>query len=303
MKKIIITMIMVLGLLLPISTFASPNPDDYETMNLLEVINTENNAFSNAEGYTVVNPTITEVNDTEDQVPIYVFFGLGCPHCHDLFTYLNEIAPEYDSKFRLVAFEIWYDEANKGLVGELQDFLGSDVIEGTAAEENEETVKEAIDTVAKQEPNSRYDIFTEMKKAEEEALKKEKAANVAIIVWDGVFVAIATAIILGFIYYQNNKIHDRFDAIYEKLGLEIEEPKAKLVTVTKEVEDDTFEEIVDPDDYELKEEKPTPDIRVGIIYLTSNISTRALTHKRIPLAPRHQPSFFVLSHTSSKETS
>ena len=277
MKKIIITMIMVLGLLLPISTFASPNPDDYETMNLLEVINTENNAFSDAEGYTVVNPTITEVNDTEDQVPIYVFFGLGCPHCHDLFTYLNEIAPEYDSKFRLVAFEIWYDEANKGLVGELQDFLGSDVIEGTAAkgygvpiiiigenvyqgfgEENEETVKEAIDTVAKQDPNSRYDIFTEMKKAEEEALKKEKAANVAIIVWDGVFVAIATAIILGFIYYQNNKIHDRFDAIYEKLGLEIEEPKAKLVTVTKEVEDDTFEEIVDPDDYELKEEKPTP---------------------------------------------
>ncbi len=277
MKKIIITMIMVLGLLLPISTFASPNPDDYETMNLLEVINTENNAFSDAEGYTVVNPTITEVNDTEDQVPIYVFFGLGCPHCHDLFTYLNEIAPEYDSKFRLVAFEIWYDEANKGLVGELQDFLGSDVIEGTVAkgygvpiiiigenvyqgfgEENEETVKEAIDTVAKQDPNSRYDIFTEMKKAEEEALKKEKAANVAIIVWDGVFVAIATAIILGFIYYQNNKIHDRFDAIYEKLGLEIEEPKAKLVTVTKEVEDDTFEEIVDPDDYELKEEKPTP---------------------------------------------
>jgi len=47
----------------------------------------------------------------------------------------------------------------------------------------------------------------------------------------------------------------------------------------------------------------TIEIRVGIMYLTSKISTKDFTQRRIPRAPRHQPSLLVLLHTSSNDIS
>lgn len=280
MKKILL---LIIGLLLPIITFAAPNPNDYTSMNLIEAITGEDNLFNGTTGYTSIDLSIDKVNDSDDQVTVYAFIGFGCPHCHDLLTFLNEIAPEYDSKFQLKAFELWRtdDATNNGqLAKAVQDFVGTDVIEGDIENGNgvpviiigetvlqgygddyADTIKNAIDTEYAKDIKDRYDIFEEMRKAEEEALKEEKSKNVEIIIWNGVIVAVAAIIIIAIVNYQNNKIHDRIDAIYEKLGIPIENEndKENIVRIQKEVDEDDEDAIKDDDeykdanDYELKE--------------------------------------------------
>lgn len=277
MKKLLL---LIIGLLLPIIAFAAPNPDDYTSMNLIEAINGEESLFSGTNGYTSIDLSLDRVNDSDDQVTVYAFIGFGCPHCHDLLTFLNEIAPEYDSKFQLKAYELWKSEGaadNGKLAKAVQDFVGTDVISGDIengngvpviiigetvlqgfGEDYEETIKNAIDTEYAKAKNDRYNIFDAIKKAEEEALKAEKAKNLGIIIWNGVIVAIATLVVIAFVNYQNNKIHDRIDAIYRKLGIPIENDKESLVKIQKEEdEEEDDDEFKDANDYELKETETT----------------------------------------------
>ncbi len=275
MKKILL---LITGLLLPIITFAAPNPDDYTSMNLIEAINGEESLFSGADGYTSIDLSINKVDDSDDQVTVYAFIGYGCSICHSFLTYLNEIAPEYDAKFQLKAFELWRTESaaeNGELAKAVQDFVGTSKIQGDIENGNgvpviiigetvlqgfdEEAVKNAIDTEYAKDPKDRYDIFEAMREAEKEAEKKENAKNLGIIIANIVTVAIATLIIILFINSQNNKIHDRIDEIYNKLGIDIENPekKANLISIAK-IDDEELEKVTknnDEKEYEIKEEK------------------------------------------------
>ena len=273
MKKIFFTLVMIIGLLLPNNVLAAPNPDNYTTLNLVEAITEENNLLRGETGYTETTLTINEVDDNDSQVTVYAFIGFGCPHCHDLLEFLNEIAPEYDSKFKLVAFETWNSsvaDENTALMGELQDFLGSNVVSGNqaqgysvpliligdhfftgygASDEEKEAIKEAIDTEYEKTPKNRYDVFKEMKKA-------ENKKNIELIIPSIIAVICSTVIIILFINYQNNKIHDRIDKIYLKLGIEIEneDVKKSLVKVQKVTEPKKVQKAEEPNDYDLKKD-------------------------------------------------
>lgn len=49
---------------------------------------------------------------------IYVFWGDGCPHCHDLGAFLDQLESKTRSKFNLYTFEVWGDETNSKLQDE-----------------------------------------------------------------------------------------------------------------------------------------------------------------------------------------
>lgn len=255
MKRTIITITLVLGLLLPIITFAAPKPNDYSTMNLEEALNQEE-----------IDIAFNNYKENDNQVTIYLFRGNGCNYCRAFLTYLNSIADE-NGKFKVVSFEVWNDKDNNDLLDEVAKFLdqdiqgipfiiiGDQVFQGYGETYNEE-IEKAIDDEFQKSPNERYDVFEEMEKAEKEALRKEATKNIDIIIWNGVIVTIAMIIIIVFINSQNNKIHDRLDVLYEKFGIEIENEninKKSLVKIAKDSKDDDTELNDEDRDYEIKE--------------------------------------------------
>lgn len=54
-----------------------------------------------------------------DKVNIYLFYGRGCPHCEELFEYLESINDSYSKYYNLYTFEVWYNEDN----GKIMDYF------------------------------------------------------------------------------------------------------------------------------------------------------------------------------------
>ena len=100
MKKIIIVLIGLLALL-PISAKAINLTSNYtsleETVELL--------GFTKNKKYDIKS----------DDVEIILFYGSGCPHCHDFVKFLNAFDKEYNH-INLKAFEVWEDQANSKLM-------------------------------------------------------------------------------------------------------------------------------------------------------------------------------------------
>ena len=91
-------------------------------------------SYKNANG--VTEDILCPINDssssdkktntnTYKKVKMYVFYGQGCPHCEDLFDYLDELKRDknYKDKFEIVKFETWYDEDNADLMKEFADYF------------------------------------------------------------------------------------------------------------------------------------------------------------------------------------
>ena len=97
---------------------------------------------------TIIEPIPRESNLSdirfEDKVNIYFFWGSGCPHCEDFFTFLDEVNKEYGQYFKVYAFEVWNNKTNaeimdnfkkelKGKVGQYSVpyiIIGDEVVEG-----------------------------------------------------------------------------------------------------------------------------------------------------------------------------
>ena len=63
----------------------------------------------------------------DDAINIYLFYGSGCPHCHDFLNFLSSIADEYGSYFKLSAFEVWNNTENSELMKEVSNELEESV--------------------------------------------------------------------------------------------------------------------------------------------------------------------------------
>ena len=83
MKKIVGYIVAALLLVMPVVTFAAEKIDlkDYETMNFKDTLESESMTLENA-----------EYKETDDQITIYLFRGLGCGFCRSFLTYLNSIS-------------------------------------------------------------------------------------------------------------------------------------------------------------------------------------------------------------------
>ena len=117
-----------------------------------------------------------DYKETDDQVIIYLFRWNQCSHCHDFISFLNDIAEEYGSKFKLVAYEATTNADNNALWKEVSTFLdgqeatgypyiviGNKSYAGFGGTMDEE-IKSLIDTMYAQPVEDRYDV---MKKKDE----------------------------------------------------------------------------------------------------------------------------------------
>lgn len=60
-----------------------------------------------------------------DQANVYIFHGDGCPHCANAENFFLSIKGDYD--FKLIGFEIFYNEANQNLMKDVGEHFKAEV--------------------------------------------------------------------------------------------------------------------------------------------------------------------------------
>ena len=220
------TIIILSILLIPIHVFAATGEgagDSYISMNLEETLKDEgiNKAFSNYQ-------------ETDEQITIYLFRGKGCSFCNAFLNYLNSITNEYGKYFKLISYEVWSNQQNSNLMNEVSTFLGQPadgipyIIIGEQvfagySEEFNEGIESAIMNLYSSE--KRYDVFEEMKKAEK--ANNSKTSSTTVIIWNLVFIIIATSIILIFINNKDKKLNAKLDEIEKKINISTNKKQEK----------------------------------------------------------------------------
>ena len=124
-------------------------------------------------GVLLIPGSVRAGGEDNSKVNVYLFWGNGCPHCHNFLNFINDISPEYAQYFNLVGFEVWENQGNGQVLEMVADFLGENVggvpfivigdktFGGYSSSYNNE-IKELI--VSLYNDSSRYDVFEEMDK-------------------------------------------------------------------------------------------------------------------------------------------
>lgn len=94
----------------------------------------------------------------EDKINIYVFWGNGCSHCEELFSFFESLDEEILSLFQLYGFETWEEEKNHVFMNELASLtdtpasgvpymlIGSEVFLGYDTSINEKIIETIQET-------------------------------------------------------------------------------------------------------------------------------------------------------------
>lgn len=180
-----------------------------KTMNLDEALTQEN-----------IEHDFSNYKETDDQVTIYLFRGNGCAYCRNFLTYLNSIVDEYGDMFKVVSFEVWYDEDNAKFMEEIATFMNSKadgvpfiIIGDKVFPGYNETFNDQIIEKIKSEYNSKkkYDVIEQYEKGQKEGL----SSTTIIIIWLCILSAIILVTILGFINVKHKEILNEIDALKE----------------------------------------------------------------------------------------
>lgn len=75
----------------------------------------------------VVNAEETTGEEVDNRVNVYLFRGETCPHCKEAEEWFASIQEEYGSKFKVVDYEVWYNEDNSKLMDKVAKARGEDV--------------------------------------------------------------------------------------------------------------------------------------------------------------------------------
>ena len=69
------------------------------------------------------------VASAKEKVNVYMFRGEGCPHCEEALEFFDTLSAdeEYKDLYKLVTYEVWYDETNSKLMSDVADALGDQV--------------------------------------------------------------------------------------------------------------------------------------------------------------------------------
>ena len=145
---------------------------------------------------------------------IYLFRGKGCAYCKKFLTYLNSIVDDYGKYFKVVSYEVWYDNDNAELMEKVGNLLGQkaegvpyivigDKVFAGYAESYNDEIKEAIKK--QYDSKNEYDVMKKLAEssdnAEETTTTKSSDTTALIIIVNLLFIAVATVIIVLF----NNK--------------------------------------------------------------------------------------------------
>ena len=210
MKKLIIVLVLVLGLAMPIYTKAAT-----KSLNLKEALQEEQIELDKGwENY----------KETDDQAIIYLFRGNGCGFCRAFLTFLNSIIGDYGKYFKVVSYEVWYDQDNNALLDSVSKYLdnpaqgvpyiviGDKVFAGYAESYNDD-LKATIKALYETKVDDRYDVMKEM----EENPNKEDRTTIKTITRNIIIATIiATVIIVGtniaFVNYKFNELKGNNEA-------------------------------------------------------------------------------------------
>ena len=223
MKKIIIVLVMVLGLMLPFYVKA-----ETKSLNLKEALEEEKIELDKGwESY----------SENDDQAIIYLFRGNGCGYCRAFLTFLNSIVGDYGKYFKVVSYEVWYNQENAALMDSVSNYLGNpaqgvpyivigDKVFAGYAESYNDDIKSTIKTLYETKKGDRYDVMKEM----EENPNKEDRTTIKTITKNIVLATIvATIVIIGtniaFVNYKFNELKDSKETKETKKETKEVEPK------------------------------------------------------------------------------
>lgn len=99
MKKKLLILILLIGLLFPI------------------------NAFALSSNYKDVVSDYVNVETDDNKVNLYLFRGEGCPHCAEEEKWLEEIEEKYKDKLNIYKYEVWKNQDNAKIMQEVKSEL------------------------------------------------------------------------------------------------------------------------------------------------------------------------------------
>ena len=189
MKKYITFLLLIL--LMPSFVLAA----SYESKTLSEAIKDEE-----------IENDLGDYDDNEEKPVIYLFRGKGCSHCYEFLEYASsDLVKEKGSKFRMVTYEVWNNEANAELMQKVSDYfkddasgvpyivIGDKTFNGYSESMNKE-IEEAIDKLNDSE--EKFDVLTKIDmKSSPKKEEKSKQDNTFTIVFI-IFAAVALIVLV-----------------------------------------------------------------------------------------------------------
>lgn len=112
MKKFLLLIMISLLCFIPVSVNAQEK--GYSSLNLDEALTEEG-----------IDHDFSNYQENNDQAIIYLFRGKGCGYCKKFLTFLNSIVDDYGKYFKVVSYEVWYDQENASLLTKVSNYLGT----------------------------------------------------------------------------------------------------------------------------------------------------------------------------------
>ena len=148
-----------------------------------------------------------------------MFRGKGCGFCRAYLEFMNSIADEYGKYFIMETYEVWNDSNNKDLMNEVSTYLGQvatgvpyiiigDQVFAGYNESYDESIKNKIKEVYNTKKSKRYDAFKEMNKGSD---KKSITITDNALVWNFIFTAVSTIIIITYINLKFKELSLKID--------------------------------------------------------------------------------------------
>ena len=112
MKKFLL--LIMISLLCFILVSVNAQEKGYSSLNLDEALTEEG-----------IDHDFSNYQENNDQAIIYLFRGKGCGYCKKFLTFLNSIVDDYGKYFKVVSYEVWYDQENASLLTKVSNYLGT----------------------------------------------------------------------------------------------------------------------------------------------------------------------------------
>ncbi|MBP3635629.1 MAG: thioredoxin fold domain-containing protein [Bacilli bacterium] len=208
MKKILNLLLIMLMCLALIPYKVLAEEKTYNSLNLESVLKEEE-----------IEHNLSNYSENNDQVTIYLFRGKGCTYCRAFLNFLNSIVDEYGKYFKLVSYEVWYDEDNNKLMDEVSEYLdkpadgvpyiiiGDEVFVGYSSSYDDE-IKNSIKKLY--DSKDRYDVMDEIKNNTKIEKEKSNTSNFSIIVFNLVVTILAVIVVM---LYDRNKRYELMEKI------------------------------------------------------------------------------------------
>ena len=162
-----------------------------------------------------IKEKFSSYEETDDQVPIYLFRGENCDYCKDFLNFLNDNTEEYGKYFKLISFEIYGDNKNIKLMENAAEFMGIDVdgipfviigneyFEGYEEAYNSEIFDILVKTY-ETKVEDRVDIIQAMN--EDEELNKKMSDDEKILLWDLLFFVVGIVFVIFYVNYKTKQL-------------------------------------------------------------------------------------------------